>query len=368
MANGARMEGIEANLFFTFFGLDAIRRDRSANVKVATVGNPGLHLPTIVGVLPGISALMTSKMMQRKMEKLDIPPIPEFIELISDSGAGLYACKATVDMFGLTKEDFLDAGGRGSSRWASSTRWPPEARSSSPSSAGLDSARGRADAVRAARAELRPLRVAALVRAGPALAAVPRLADRGGARRPRARRRDRDGRGRARARAAEGLHGRRRRPERGDARGGAAARRRPASSSSQASAEQLPFADGEFDALTFTYLLRYVDDPAATLRELARVVPPGRDDRRARVRRAARPLAAGLGAATCASACPAAGRADRPRLARGRLVPRPVDPRLLRALAASRGCSRPGARPGSTDVQARRLSLGGGIVTWGRRT
>lgn len=40
-------------------------------------------------------------------------------------------------------------------------------------------------------------------------------------------------------------------------------------------AEQLPFADGEFDALTFTYLLRYVDDPAATLRELARVVTPG---------------------------------------------------------------------------------------------
>jgi demethylmenaquinone methyltransferase / 2-methoxy-6-polyprenyl-1,4-benzoquinol methylase len=40
-------------------------------------------------------------------------------------------------------------------------------------------------------------------------------------------------------------------------------------------AERLPFADGEFDALTFTYLLRYVDDPAATMRELARVVRPG---------------------------------------------------------------------------------------------
>jgi demethylmenaquinone methyltransferase/2-methoxy-6-polyprenyl-1,4-benzoquinol methylase len=40
-------------------------------------------------------------------------------------------------------------------------------------------------------------------------------------------------------------------------------------------AERLPFADGEFDHLTFTYLLRYVDDPAATLRELARVVKPG---------------------------------------------------------------------------------------------
>jgi peroxiredoxin family protein len=41
------------------------------------------------------------------MEKLDIPPIPEFIELISDSGAGIYACKASVDMFHLTKEDVI---------------------------------------------------------------------------------------------------------------------------------------------------------------------------------------------------------------------------------------------------------------------
>jgi peroxiredoxin family protein len=107
MANGARMEGIEANVFFTFFGLDAIRNDRQAKIKVATVGNPGMHLPTLVGALPGMSALAT-KMMQRQMERLDIPPIPEFIELVSDSGAGLYACKATVDMFKLTEEDFVE--------------------------------------------------------------------------------------------------------------------------------------------------------------------------------------------------------------------------------------------------------------------
>jgi demethylmenaquinone methyltransferase/2-methoxy-6-polyprenyl-1,4-benzoquinol methylase len=43
----------------------------------------------------------------------------------------------------------------------------------------------------------------------------------------------------------------------------------------QGEAERLPFSDGEFDHLTFTYLLRYVDDPAATLGELARVVRPG---------------------------------------------------------------------------------------------
>ena len=106
MANGARMEGIEADLFFTFFGLDAIRKDRYAKIKVATVGNPGMHLPTWIGAIPGFSALATG-MMKRQMEKIDIPPVPEFIELVADSGAKLWACKASVDMFGLKKEDFV---------------------------------------------------------------------------------------------------------------------------------------------------------------------------------------------------------------------------------------------------------------------
>ena len=53
MANGARAEGIEANLFFTFFGLDAIHQARHDHIKLATVGNPGLHLPR--GGLPGVS-------------------------------------------------------------------------------------------------------------------------------------------------------------------------------------------------------------------------------------------------------------------------------------------------------------------------
>jgi len=106
MANGARMEGIDANVFFTFFGLDAINKAKYDHVKVATVGNPGLHLATWAGGFPGVSALVTHKFAS-EMEKLDIPPIPEFIELIADSGAGLYACKASVDMFGLTIEDFI---------------------------------------------------------------------------------------------------------------------------------------------------------------------------------------------------------------------------------------------------------------------
>ena len=107
MANGARAEGIEANLFFTFFGLDAIHRARHEHIKMATVGNPGLHVPTMVGGLPGVSSMVT-QYMNHKMEKLDIPSIPEFVEMIADTGAGMYACKASVDLFGLEKNDFID--------------------------------------------------------------------------------------------------------------------------------------------------------------------------------------------------------------------------------------------------------------------
>ena len=105
MANGARMEGIEATLFFTFFGLDAIITKRMNKLKVATVGNPAMHMPTMLGAIPGMSAFATS-MMKKEMEKIDIPPVGEFIEMIHDTGADLYACKATVDMFHLSEKDF----------------------------------------------------------------------------------------------------------------------------------------------------------------------------------------------------------------------------------------------------------------------
>jgi peroxiredoxin family protein len=107
MANGARMEGIEVNLFFTFFGMDAITKKKVKKIKVATVGNPAMGIPTLIGAIPGMSAMATW-MMKKQMDKLDIPPIDEFIEMISAAGGKLYACKASVDMFGLKKEDFVD--------------------------------------------------------------------------------------------------------------------------------------------------------------------------------------------------------------------------------------------------------------------
>jgi peroxiredoxin family protein len=105
MANGARMEGIEASLFFTFFGLEAVLEKKMDKIKVATVGNPAMHMPTLLGAIPGMSAMATM-MMKKEIEKLDIPPIREFIELIHDSGCEMYGCRATVDMFHLSEKDF----------------------------------------------------------------------------------------------------------------------------------------------------------------------------------------------------------------------------------------------------------------------
>lgn len=114
MANGARMEGIEADLFFTFFGLYGIMKKYVNKLRVATVGNPAMHvpdakgfaMPTMLGGLPGMSAFATH-MMTKEMAKLDIPPVDEFLEMFHDAGGKIYACKATVDMFHLTPDDFI---------------------------------------------------------------------------------------------------------------------------------------------------------------------------------------------------------------------------------------------------------------------
>lgn len=113
MANGAVMEGLEAKLFFTFFGLDAITRSQMNSLHTATVGNPalrmpgGLPFPSILGMLPGVEAGV-SAMMKNQMGKLDIPTVKEFLEMIVAGGGEIYACKLAADMFKLKKEDLTE--------------------------------------------------------------------------------------------------------------------------------------------------------------------------------------------------------------------------------------------------------------------
>lgn len=107
LANGARMEGIEAEMFFTFFGLEAIHREKLEHLHTATVGNPAMHMPTLLGGLPGMEALATH-MMKKEMEKIDMPDVHEFLDIMTASGVKLWACKLAMEMFHYKKEDLYE--------------------------------------------------------------------------------------------------------------------------------------------------------------------------------------------------------------------------------------------------------------------
>ncbi len=107
LANGARMEGIEAEIFFTFFGLEAIQKEKMEKLHVATVGNPALHIPTMLGGLPGVEAFASNRM-KKEMERLDIPEVGEFLEILSASGVKLWACKLAMEMFRLEQDQLYE--------------------------------------------------------------------------------------------------------------------------------------------------------------------------------------------------------------------------------------------------------------------
>jgi peroxiredoxin family protein len=111
--------GIDVTIFFTFWGMDMIRKLRIDHLEIAPVANTSmkmsmmgvntgnLGIPNIMGIIPGMTAFAT-KLMKSKMEKLEIPPVNEYLQMLVDAGAKLYACKMSVDMFDLKKEDFID--------------------------------------------------------------------------------------------------------------------------------------------------------------------------------------------------------------------------------------------------------------------
>lgn len=107
LANAALMEGIDVTLFFTFWGLDIINKKTMKHLKATPLGNPAMHMPNIVGVLPGATDLATT-MMKKEIEKLDFPPVDEFLEMIHDAGGKLYGCKMAMDMMHLEKDDLYE--------------------------------------------------------------------------------------------------------------------------------------------------------------------------------------------------------------------------------------------------------------------
>ena len=100
-------------MFFTFFGLDAITTKQMNKLHTGTIGNPamrmpgGLPFPSILGMLPGVEAGVSS-MMKSQMEKLDIPPVDEFMDMITAGGGEIYACKLATDMFKIEMKDLSE--------------------------------------------------------------------------------------------------------------------------------------------------------------------------------------------------------------------------------------------------------------------
>ncbi len=111
--------GIDVTIFFTFWGMDIINKHRVDKLEIAPVANTSmkmsmmgvntgnLGIPNLMGVLPGMTAFAT-KLMKDKMKDLEVPPVSEYLQMLVDAGAKLYACKMSVDMMGLKKEDFVD--------------------------------------------------------------------------------------------------------------------------------------------------------------------------------------------------------------------------------------------------------------------
>ena len=111
--------GIDVTMFFTFWGMDLINKERVDHLQIPPVANTSmkmsmmgvntgnLGIPNIMGVLPGMTAFAT-KLMNDKMKDLEVPPVREYLQMLVDAGAKLYACKMSVDMMDLKMDDFVD--------------------------------------------------------------------------------------------------------------------------------------------------------------------------------------------------------------------------------------------------------------------
>jgi len=106
LANAARQSGIEALIFFTFWGLDAITQSKVEHLHVNLAGNPASGMPTMLAGLPGMESL-AGKMMLGQMKELDLPSVPEMLQILEEAGADLYACELAMNMFKRKKEDLV---------------------------------------------------------------------------------------------------------------------------------------------------------------------------------------------------------------------------------------------------------------------
>jgi len=106
LANAARQSGIDAFVFFTFWGLDAITEKKVDRLHVNLAGNASSGMPTMVAGLPGMESLAGS-MMKKQMDGLELPSVREMLSILEESGAELYACELAMKMFKRTRDDLI---------------------------------------------------------------------------------------------------------------------------------------------------------------------------------------------------------------------------------------------------------------------
>ena len=108
MATTAASLGWEAGIYFTFYGLDILHRDRLEKLKVASLANPAgpIQLPNLLGAIPGATAAAT-KVMKRWMRDSRMPDIPEFIEMAQGLGVRFFACSTTMGVMGVEEADLI---------------------------------------------------------------------------------------------------------------------------------------------------------------------------------------------------------------------------------------------------------------------
>jgi len=107
LANAALGEGIETHLFFTFWGFDMINKETMGHLQFTPLGNPATHMPPMLMGLPGMTAFATH-MMKKQIEGIDVPGVPEFLEMITDAGGHLWACRMSADMMHLDEDDLYE--------------------------------------------------------------------------------------------------------------------------------------------------------------------------------------------------------------------------------------------------------------------
>lgn len=107
LANAALGEGVETQLFFTFWGFDMITKSRMRSLKFTPLGNTATHMPQGLGGIPGMTAMAT-RQMRKQIAAIGVPEVPELLQQIIDSGGHLWACRMSADMMQLTEDDLYE--------------------------------------------------------------------------------------------------------------------------------------------------------------------------------------------------------------------------------------------------------------------